>query len=118
MGIPITTQDELEQHLLALGLCDEQSVVVHSKLLSFGRIEDGIQTVYQAIRNVIGPLGTVAFPAYTLNLKSDEVYDPVTTPSHAVGALSEYVRTLPNAIRSDCPMHGHLAIGQLAEQVI
>jgi len=118
MGIPTTTLNDLESHLLALGMCEGQSVVIHSKLISFGRIEGGVETVYKALRNVIGPTGTLTFPAYTLNLKSNDVYDPRETPSHAMGVLSEYVRTLNDVVRSDSPMHGHLAIGSLASQVI
>lgn len=118
MAIQTTNIADFEKHIRLLGLYSGQSVAVHSKLISFGRIEGKAETVYRALRNVVGPLGTLVFPAYTLNLGSNDVYDPIETPSHAMGALSEYVRSLPGVIRSDCPMHGHIGIGPLAEKIV
>ena len=37
-------------------------VAIHSRLISFGRIEGGVSTVYEAIVDVIGPKGTIVFP--------------------------------------------------------
>ncbi len=95
-----------------------QAIVVHSKLLSFGFVEGGAETVFKALIEVVGPTGTLVFPTYTLNLDSESVYDPATTPAFGVGALGEYVRKLPRVIRSYCPIHSHCAIGPLAEKVV
>lgn len=118
MPIPSTTQEDIEKHLLSIGITEGQTIAVHSKLVSFGRITGGVESVYKALRKVVGLSGTLVFPSYTLNLGPDDVYDPITTPSYAMGALSEYVRSLPYVQRSDCPMHGHIAIGPHANKVI
>jgi aminoglycoside N3'-acetyltransferase len=118
MTMNITTYDYLVQHLNSLGLRKGCSVVVHSKLISFGYIEGGVASVFKALQDVVGPYGTLVFPTYTLNLNSQDIYNPDSTPSHAVGSLSEYARKAPGVIRSNCPIHGHCAIGPLAKRVI
>ncbi|MEC9265197.1 MAG: AAC(3) family N-acetyltransferase [Pseudomonadota bacterium] len=104
----------LKANLDALGLHPGMDLAVHSRLLSFGRIPGGVETVYQALRDAVGPGGTLIFPTYTLPLTSETLYDAATTPSHGMGALSEYARQRPDAVRTDCPMHGHCAIGPKA----
>ncbi len=106
-------------HLRALGLRPGTDIVVHSRLISFGLIEGGPETVYGALRDIVGPDATIEVPTYTLSFASPQagnrVFDPRHTPSEAVGALSEYVRTLPGAVRSICPMHNHAAVGPTAQ---
>lgn len=115
MAIQTNSIADFERHLQSLGIRFGQSMAVHSKL-NFGRIKGKAETVYRALRNIVGPSGTLVFPAYTLNLWPDDVYDPIETPSYAMEALSEYVRTLPDVTRSDCPMHRHIGIGHLEEK--
>lgn len=117
-ALRVTTPSDLDRHLQDLGLQAGMAVAVHSRLLAFGRIEGGAETVFAALMRAVGPAGTVAVPTYTLNLTSETPYDPRSTPSHAAGALSEYVRVLPEARRSLCPMHGHAAVGRLAEVAV
>ena len=93
-------------------------VAVHSRLLTFGRIEGGAAAVFEALRGKVGEEGTLVFPTYTLNLGSDDVYDRRSTPSFAMGALSEFSRKQPGVQRTDCPMHGHTATGAEASTVL
>lgn len=110
-----TTKDDLKDHLLSLGLQKGHNVWVQARLLSFGLIEGGVQTVYEALREIIGDEGTIAVSTYRLEAPSDEPYDPLRSPSINMGPLSEYIRQLPHAIRSACPLHSHAAIGPLAQ---
>ena len=118
MTIPLTNYDDIVRHFELLGLHKGQAIVVHSKLLSFGRINGGVESVFKALQQVVGDKGTLVFPTYTLNLSSEDVYNPDTTPSYGMGALSEYVRKIPGVLRSNCPMHNHCALGPLAEKVV
>ena len=118
MTFPMTTYNDLVQHFESIGLCKGQAVVVHSKLLSFGRIEGGVESVFKALQQVVGPKGTLVFPTYTLHLSSEDIYNPDTTPAYRMGVLSEYVRKIPGVSRSNCPMHSHCALGPLAEKVV
>jgi aminoglycoside N3'-acetyltransferase len=114
MPLPTTTSADLDRHLHALDLSNRRDIVVHSRLISFGYIEGGAMAVYEALRRAVGSEGTIAVPTYTLELGKDHPYDPNTSSSMEAGALSEYVRRLPGAVRSRCPLHNHAAIGPAA----
>lgn len=118
MTIPLTNYNDIVRHFELLGLHKGQAIVVHSKLLSFGRINGGVESVFKALQQVVGDKGTLVFPTYTLNLSSEDVYNPDTTPSYGMGVLSEYVRKIPGVLRSNCPTHSHCALGPLAEKVV
>jgi aminoglycoside 3-N-acetyltransferase len=109
MSFPVTTADDLRAHLQALGIQRGDHLTVHARLLSFGLIKGGIATVFDAIKDAVGSEGTIVVPSYTLSRGT--VYDPRTTPSQGVGPLPEYIRTLPGAVRSSCPMHNHVGLG-------
>ncbi|MDH7601420.1 MAG: AAC(3) family N-acetyltransferase [Armatimonadota bacterium] len=110
----MVTKEHIAEGLRALGLQRGDSVVVHSSLSSFGRVEGGPHTVVEAILEVIGNEGTLVVP--TCNYEPG-VFDPETTPS-VVGAITEAVRKHPNAVRSKHPTHSVAAIGQLAEIIV
>jgi aminoglycoside 3-N-acetyltransferase len=120
MGLPLatTSQAGLVAHLRALGIHEGADLVVHSRLISFGLIEGGVGTVYRALREVVGAKATIAVPTYTLSIAGAQgesrVYDVERTPSEGVGVFSEFVRTMPGAIRSICPIHSHAAVGPKA----
>jgi aminoglycoside N3'-acetyltransferase len=117
MPLPVTTAADLDRHLAALGLSQQHNVVVHSRLISFGRVEGGTATVYESLRRAVGAEGTIAVPTYTLDLAADQPYDPLTSSSMKAGVLGEYVRRLPGAARSRCPLHNHSAIGPAASLI-
>jgi aminoglycoside 3-N-acetyltransferase len=72
-----------------------------------------------ALRELLGPEGTIVVPTATLNLcNTDTVFDPETTPSHQMGAFSEFVRQLPGARRSFHPFWSHTALGARAADVV
>jgi aminoglycoside 3-N-acetyltransferase len=116
MPIAETTQQEFAEHLEKLGVSDGDQIMVHSRLLSFGFIEGGVEAVYNILRKAVGPMGTIAVPNYIfdINGKKNYDYDPACTPSPLMGALSEYIRELPDAHRSRSPIHNHSAIGKNA----
>jgi aminoglycoside 3-N-acetyltransferase len=115
MPLPVTSSADLDRHLAELGLAKGSRVVVHSRLISFGQIEGGAAAVYEALRRAIGEDGTLIVPTYTPALEPDTLFDPASTSSQGVGLLSEHVRMLPGAIRSQCPMHSHAAMGPDAQ---
>jgi aminoglycoside 3-N-acetyltransferase len=115
MPLPVTSQDALEQHLRMLGVSPGMALVVHTRLLSFGQVDGGDRTAYNALRNVVGPEGTIIVPTFTLWLEDGEAYDRNATPSQRLGTFPEYVRSLPGARRSRCPMHNFAGVGPQAD---
>ena len=108
---------QLVNDLRAIGLKEGDSVLVHSSFKSMGHIEGGIATLVDAFREVLGESGTLVVPTLTYSYVSvqNPVFDYVNTPS-CVGAISEYVRHLPDAIRSVHPTHSCAAIGMRAKE--
>lgn len=113
---PIATTDEaaLIDHLHALGLEPGLDLVVHTSLMAFGRLVGGPETVYRALRAVVGDEATLVVPTYTFQCSPETPYDPAVTPGHNVGVFSEYVRQRPGVRRSLSPIHNHAAEGPKA----
>ena len=105
---------ELTDHLDALGVTEGDNICVHSRLLSFGKLKCGVDSIYDVVRNAIGPSGTIAVPTFTFNLTEQDVFDAANTPSYGMGALSEFVRMLPLSRRSSSAIHSYAAVGPLA----
>ncbi|MCE5313872.1 MAG: AAC(3) family N-acetyltransferase [Armatimonadota bacterium] len=109
----MVTGAQIEAGLRKIGLGRGDVVVVHASLSSFGRVKGGAQTVVGVLLEVIGAEGTLIVPTFTYGLG---VFDPGASPS-VVGAISEAVRTHPNALRSLHPTHSVAAVGELADVI-
>ncbi|CAN0602462.1 unnamed protein product, partial [Ectocarpus sp. 12 AP-2014] len=112
------TRSDFVAHLNQLGLEPGDRVCVHSRLLSFGRIEGAVEMVLDRLLDTLGPNGTLAVPTFTLNLTGSEVFDLRTTPSFGTGALSETVRQHPEARRTNCPLHSFAAVGPASDHIV
>lgn len=104
-------------HLHALGVQKGDDLFIQSRLFAFGRLTINVEEIYQAIREVVGERATIIVPTHRYTATADEVFDRHNTPSQDAGVLSEYVRKLPGAIRSNCPMHSHAAVGPKASML-
>ncbi len=111
MSIPTTTRAAMADHIAALNVGAGDNIVVHSRLTSFGLLEDGSEGACAAIRAVIGTRGTLAVPTFRLHASVSDVYNRLTSPSERCGQLSEFVRQLPESRRSRCPLHSYAAVG-------
>jgi aminoglycoside N3'-acetyltransferase len=60
---------------------------------------------------------TIAVPTFTFAFARGEPYDPQASPSQGMGALSEYVRALPQARRTPHPLQSIAVVGQHAEDL-
>ncbi|WP_269583964.1 AAC(3) family N-acetyltransferase [Roseibium sp. Sym1] len=100
-------------------------IFVHSNVGYSGRME-GVRSLDElcagtvgALIDVIGPEGTLVVPTFSYSFgsdKSERRFDPAATPSDC-GALSEYVRKMPDACRSVEPMFSVAAVGALSKQL-
>ena len=110
------SRERLSADLAALGLEHGQDVLVHAAFSALGKVEGGPGTVVGAIRDVVGEDATILAPAYPM---SSTMYEWMITPEpfdvrysrSRMGAISEYIRTLPDARRSAHPTHSVVAIG-------
>ncbi|MEU3221902.1 AAC(3) family N-acetyltransferase [Streptomyces sp. NPDC006976] len=138
-GVPrqVVTRGSLVRGLGALGIASGDVALVHTSLRSFGYVAGGAQSVQLALRDAIGPTGTLVVPAFTPQLchprtwlrrdlaphpdVSAEIppYDPLCTPvARTIGAVPDLVRSLPDALRSPHPHVSFAAQGPLAAAVV
>ena len=119
------------------GSTSGDTVLVHASASSLGFVAGGIQTVVQALLDVLGPAGTLVVPTHTpensdpadwLNPPVPESwwavirsqapgFDRSRTPSRWMGVIAETVRTWPGALRSDHPQVSFAAVGRQAASV-
>jgi aminoglycoside 3-N-acetyltransferase len=133
----IQDRSTLAADLTRLGLSEGRDVLVQSSLRRLGYILGGPRTVAEAIRDVVGPVATIVVPTQTAgNSLTSPAYraathgmtpieqadyeakmpgfDPQVTESQDMGALAEYVRRRPDAVRSGHPQTSFAAWGPKA----
>lgn len=153
---PVVTRGQIADGLAALGLGPQAPapgpgsgsgsgsgsggvVIVHSSLRSFGFVVGGAQAVQLALRDAVGPQGTLVMPAFTPQLchpstwRSPDlagadlagaaaampVFDRQGTPvSRTMGVLPELLRSLPGARRSGHPHVSFVAEGPRADEIV
>jgi aminoglycoside N3'-acetyltransferase len=107
----------MQEALLAVGVGPGDGLLVHSALQLLGQPEGGLQMIYDAISNLIGPEGTLAVPTFPFSFSRGLDYDPQTTPSTGMGVFSEFVRQLSGAQRTPHPMQSLAVIGKHASDL-
>ena len=124
--------------LRVLGVRPGSTLLVHASLRPLGFVSGGPHAVVLALRDALGPDGTIVVPTHTPD-NSDPAqwrnppvpadwwplirsempgFDPAVTPSRFMGALAETVRGWPGALRSAHPHVSFAALGPAAEQVV
>jgi aminoglycoside 3-N-acetyltransferase len=117
------TRESLAADLREAGLREGDLVMVHSSLSGIGWLEGGPDAVIAALRDVVGPSGTLLFPIFPLDrhardwLATDPLYDPRTTPSN-LGAVSEAFRKREGVVFGDHATHPFAGEGPLAHEVL
>ncbi len=132
---PVTTAS-LAADLRALGIRPGSTVMVHTSLKALGWVIGGAQAVLEALREAVGPVGTLVMPTQSWQLCDPAVlqeapeqwwptirenlplYDSAVTPSQTMGVVAELFRTTPDARRSAHPHRSITAAGPHAERII
>ncbi|MEU9091755.1 AAC(3) family N-acetyltransferase [Streptomyces sp. NPDC048428] len=131
----------LAGQLSSLGVERGGVLMVHASLRALGAADGGVDTVAGALRDALGPEGTLVVPAFTpensdtspqyrarvrgLGERDREAvraampaFDPSTTAAPSMGRLSEAVRLAPGSARSAHPQTSFAALGPLAGHVV
>jgi len=110
----VVSRKDVSDAFYDLGIKGGDTLLIHTSLKSFGKLENGAETVIQGIEDVLGKDGTLIVPTlcqedflnsyktWHLDKKSD------------VGYLTEYFRKLPSVLRSDHATHSVAARGRYA----
>lgn len=131
--MPITKIDLIEK-FKEIGLNKGDNVIVHASLSSLGYVIGGVETLYLALDTVLGLEGTIVVPTQTIEITDpctwecpkvpekwhdiikDNIppYNVHTSYSKAMGEFSNFIRTLPESIRSEHPVYSFSSIGKNA----
>jgi aminopeptidase-like protein/aminoglycoside N3'-acetyltransferase len=120
---------DLVKALKLTGLCPGDVVFFQVSHLNLGQpgcgsTESGVdELLNSAMREVIGPEGTMLSPAFSFSFCKNEDFDVQATPSIR-GAWSssdeflEYFRRLPGVVRSADPIMSVAGLGPMAEKLL
>lgn len=115
------TKEDIAQGLRRLGVEPGMQVMVHSSLSSFGYVRGGAGAVIQALRDVLGPAGTLLMPSFNHGAPfvagGPGVYDPAVTPT-TNGKVADTFWRLPEVRRSLNPTHPYAAWGANARRYL
>lgn len=128
------TRTSLRDDLIRLGLRAGDTVMVHAAMSRVGPALNGPDALSMAMRDVIGPEGTMLVYTSWDSVHEDLMdatgcvlaewrqhvpgFDPRTSRAVRMnGIIAEFVRTMPGARRSDNPGASVAAIGGRAEWI-
>jgi aminoglycoside 3-N-acetyltransferase len=137
----VTDPSTLAAEVRALRLPRGGVVLVHCGMRRIGTVPGGPRTLLWALRQALGPGGTVVVPAQTAgNSLTSRAYrqatagmtdaeraryeaampgfDRANTPSQGVGVFAETVRRHPAARRSNHPQTSFAAVGPASDEII
>ena len=91
---------EVTEQLLALGVREGGVLLVHTSFRAVRPVEGGPAGLIAALRDALGPEGTLAMPSWTGD--DDEPFDPASTPaSEDLGVVADTFWRMPGVVRSD-----------------
>ena len=110
-------KEDITKAGLELGLKKGDVVLVHSSFKSLGPVEGGAQDVIDGFTDILSDEGTLVMPTF-VQTDFENAYNTwhIDKPSDT-GYLTNYLRKLPNAHRSDQATHSVAAIGKLAHEL-
>ena len=134
----LITKEVLIHNFSQLGIRQGDTLLVHTSLSSVGYVVGGEETLYYALREVIGNEGTIVVPSQTVEISDPASwqYPPVPEEWHdvirdampayskelsyskAMGAFSQFIGILPDSIRTNHPMYSFTEIGEKATEII
>lgn len=114
---PVLGAGDIRRVLRAVGVKRGMILTVHASLSAFGYVRGGAAVLIQALRDVLGPRGTLCMPTHSNSVLGAPPYDPACSRSNT-GAVTEFFRTLPGVRRSAHPTHSVAALGPAAAALI
>lgn len=113
------SRDNIRADLQTLGVKPGGALLVHSSFKSLGEVPGGIQTLIDALKDSLGPDGTLFMPglSYVFVTREQLQFDVRNTPS-CVGAVPEYFRRMDGTLRSVHPTHSMCGQGPMARELL
>lgn len=110
------TRGSIASDLRGLGLAADAVLMVHASMRKIGPVVGGADAVLDAIRDAIGPGGTLVMP---LGSDDEDPFDPLHSPADEdIGVLAEVFRRRPTTRVNDHPAARFGASGPLASEIL
>lgn len=106
-----TTLTEVRDVIRSLGIPRSPVIMIHSSLAGLGLIEDGLPGLYRCLTETLGSDATILMPTFSFRFGQSRHWDYWGTPSET-GALTEYMRKLPETVRTIHPFHSVCGAGR------
>lgn len=130
----IVLKQDILSALSEVGVCNGQTVMVHTSLSSLGFVCGGAQVIIEALLEAVGAEGTIMMPTqswknldptagvhweepeswWPLIRENWPAYNKDITPTNTMGAVAEMFRKWPGTLRSDHPARSVAARGKQA----
>jgi aminoglycoside 3-N-acetyltransferase len=107
-------QSEVVRQLRALGVEPGGVLLVHASFRAVRPVEGGPLGLIGALREALGPRGTLVMPTMT---GGGAPFDAATTPTRGMGVVAETFRRQPGVLRGDHPTSSFAALGRWAAYV-
>ena len=117
MAIKQLTQGLLRSSLEALEIQPGDHLLIHSAMQFLGYPVGGLEMIYETLWKMVTTQGTLVVPTFTFQFAKGVAYHPDSSPSVNMGVFSEFVRKLPEAMRSRHPMQSIAAVGHYATEL-
>lgn len=131
----IVLKQDILSALSEVGVCNGQTIMVHTSLSSLGFVCGGAQVIIEALLETVGTEGTIMMPTqswknldpatgvhweepenwWQLIRENWPAYNKDITPTNTMGAVAEMFRKWPGTLRSDHPARSVAAWGKHAE---
>ena len=109
-------KSEIVRQLRRLGVPRGALLLVHASFRAVRPVKGGPAGLIEALREAIGPGGTLVMPSWTGN--GDEPFDPLQTPAaEDLGVVAETFRRMPGVRRSGHPF-AFAAAGPDADRIV
>jgi len=123
MGKPFISQDDLIDSLRESGLKEGETVLVSSDISLIGRfkgtLKDQLESIYSALRLVVGENGTIVAPAFFHEYSRNKIpFDVQNSPvSTDLGLFPMYIKKMSKVVCSLNPITSLAAVGPQAEYI-
>lgn len=131
----IVLKQDILSALSEVGVCNGQTIMVHTSLSSLGFVCGGAQVIIEALLEAVGTEGMIMMPTqswknldpttgvhweepeswWPLIRENWPAYNKDITPTNTMGAVAEMFRKWPGTLRSDHPARSVAAWGKHAE---
>jgi aminoglycoside 3-N-acetyltransferase len=132
------TVDTLKRDFRALGLEQGNVIIMHSSLSKMGWTVGGPVSVIRALMEVLTKKGTLIMPTFTggnsepskwksppvpkswweIIRQNQPAFDPIVSPTRAMGIIVDTFIKFPKVIRSNHPLSSFAAWGKYAKKII